>query len=260
MVFEEALPPKFLVVCSEGWVPELAGVESFFFLSVGVLVVVISVFHSFIVLDFIFEVVKPPPQHETLVERRWRVVHIDARRVAYMQHARYLLGKIIFDYSGETYMTRTYFDDLRQLSKEFSVEHGVDAQDLEDVMYSFIDYLISFIEYQTPDGTIDSVELFKYRTFTGLDEVWDHLCNSRPLAEVSAQALKEYYVLAEEQGRIYYDMYRLGFELWKACDGERDLSLEEAVVPPIEGSQLKVSIALNSENKLVLDVSSKYDS
>lgn len=153
-----------------------------------------------------------------------------------------------------------YFDDLRQLSKEFSEKHGVDAQDLEDVMYAFIDYLISFIKYQTPNGPIDSVELFKDRTFTGLDEVWEELCTYRPLAEVSARALKKYYVLAEEQGRIYYDMYRLGFELWKACDGERHLDLEEAVVPPIEDSQLKVSIALNSENRLVLDVSSKYDS
>lgn len=157
-------------------------------------------------------------------------------------------------------MAQTYFDELRQLSEEFSGKHGVNAQDLEDVMYAFVDYLISFIEYQTPDGPIDSVELFKYRTFTGLDDIWDSLCSYRPIAEVSAQALKKYYVLAEEQGRIYYDMYRLGFELWKACDGERDLSLDEAVVPPIEDSQLKVSIALNSENRLVLDVSSKYDS
>ena len=153
-----------------------------------------------------------------------------------------------------------YFDDLRQLSAEFSEKHDVDAQDLEDVMYAFIDYLISFIGYQTPDGSIDSVELFKDRTFTGLDEVWEELCAYRPLAEVSAQALKKYYVLAEEQGRIYYDMYRLGFELWKACDGERHLDLEKAVVPPIEDSQLKVSIALNSENRLMLDVSSRYDS
>lgn len=156
-------------------------------------------------------------------------------------------------------MTQTYFDALRQLSEEFSEKHDVNAQDLEDVMYSFIDYLISFIEYQTPDGSIDSVELFGNRTFTGLDEVWDRLCSYRPLAEASAQALKKYYVLAEEQGRIYYDMYRLGFELWKACDGERDLNLDEAVVPPIEDSQLKVSVALNSENRLVLEVSSKYD-
>lgn len=156
-------------------------------------------------------------------------------------------------------MARTYFDDLRQLSEEFSEKYDVDAQDLEDVMYAFVDYLISFIEYQTPDGPIDSAELFGNRTFTGLDEVWGRLCSYRPIAEVSAQALKKYYVLVEEQGRVYYDMYRLGFELWKACDGERHLDLEEVVVPPIEDSQLKVSIALNLENRLVIDVSSKYD-
>lgn len=166
----------------------------------------------------------------------------------------------VFNYDEEDQMARTYFDDLRQLSKEFSEKHDVDAQDLEDVMYAFIDYLISFIEYQTPDGPIDSVKLFQDRTFTGLDEVWDRLCNYHPLAEVSAQALKKYYVLLEDREMAYYDTYRLGFELWKACDGERYLDLEDAVVPPIEDSQLKVSIALDSENKLLLDISSKYDS